>query len=50
KNGNLFKANYELYSFTENGALQQLLITYINDLNAKAIAKRVVNSIAFKTE
>ena len=50
KNGNPFKANYELYSFTENGALQQLLITYINDLNAKAIAKRVVNSIAFKTE
>ena len=50
KNGNLFKANYEIYSFTENGALQQLLITYINDFNAKAIAKRVVNSIAFKTE
>lgn len=50
KNGNLFKANYELYSFTENGALQQLLITYINDFNAKAIAKRVVNSIVFKTE
>ena len=50
KNGNPFKANYELYSFTENGALQQLLITYINDFNAKAIAKRVVNSIAFKTE
>ena len=50
KNGHPFKANYELYSFTENGALQQLLITYINDFNAKAIAKRVVNSIAFKTE
>ena len=50
KNGNPFKANYELYSFTENGALQQLLITYINDFNANAIAKRVVNSIAFKTE
>ena len=50
KNGNPFKTNYELYSFTENGALQQLLITYINDFNAKAIAKRVVNSIAFKTE
>lgn len=50
KNGNPFKANYELYSFTENGALQQLLITYINDFNAKAIAKRVINSIAFKTE
>lgn len=50
KNGNPFKANYELYSFTENGALQQLLITYINDLNAKAIAKMVVNSITFKTE
>ena len=50
KNGTPFKANYELYSFTENGALQQLLITYINDFNAKAIAKRVVNSIAFKTE
>ncbi len=50
KNGNPFKANYELYSFTENGALQQLLIIYINDFNAKAIAKRVVNSIAFKTE
>lgn len=50
KNGNPFKANYELYSFTENGALQQLLITYINDFNAKAIAKRIVNSIAFKTE
>ena len=50
KNGNPFKANYELYSFTENGALQQLLITYVNDFNAKAIAKRVVNSIAFKTE
>ena len=50
KNGNPFKANYELYSFTENGALQQLLITYINDFNAKAIAKRVVNSITFKTE
>ena len=50
KNGDPFKANYELYSFTENGALQQLLITYINDFNAKAIAKRVVNSIAFKTE
>jgi hypothetical protein len=48
--GNYFNALYELYSFTENGALQQVLITHIDEPNAKEIAQKVINSIAFKTE
>ena len=48
--GNYFNALYELYSFTENGALQQLLITHIDEPNAEEIAQRVINSIVFKTE
>ena len=48
--GNYFNASYELYSFTENNALQQVLITYINEPNANKIAQRVINSIVFKTE
>lgn len=50
KNDSLFRTNYGLYSSTENGALQQLLTVYINDLNAEAIAKGVVNSIVSKIE
>ncbi|MFJ1261581.1 hypothetical protein ACILDS_02635 [Capnocytophaga canis] len=45
-----FQAHYELYSFTENGALQQLLITHIDDPNAYKIAEKIVNSIHFKRE
>lgn len=48
--GNYFNALYELYSFTENGALQQVLITHIDESNAEEIAQRVINSIVFKTE
>lgn len=48
--GNYFNALYELYSFTENGALQQVLITHIDEPNAGEIAQKVINSIAFKTE
>jgi hypothetical protein len=48
--GNYFNALYELYSFTENSALQQVLITYIDEPNAEEIAQKVINSIAFKTE
>ena len=48
--GNYFNALYELYSFTENGALQQVLITHIDEPNAEEIAQRVINSIVFKTE
>ena len=48
--GNYFNALYELYSFTENGALQQVLITHIDEPNAEEIAQKVINSIAFKTE
>ena len=48
--GNYFNALYELYSFTENGALQQVLITHIDEPNAIEIAQKVINSIAFKTE
>ena len=48
--GKYFNASYELYSFTENNALQQVLITYINEPNANKIAQRVINSIVFKTE
>lgn len=48
--GNYFNASYELYSFTENNALQQILITYINETDADKIAQRVINSIVFKTE
>ena len=48
--GNSFIASYELYSFTENNALQQLLITYVDNPQAEAIAQRVVGSIVFKTE
>lgn len=48
--GNYFNALYELYSFTENGALQQLLITHIDEPNAEEIAQRVINSIVLKTE
>lgn len=48
--GNYFNASYELYSFTENNALQQILITYIDETDADKIAQRVINSIVFKTE
>ena len=48
--GNYFNASYELYSFTENNALQQILITYIDETDANKIAQRVINSIVFKTE
>lgn len=48
--GNYFNALYELYSFTENGALQQVLITHIDEPNAEEIAQRIINSIVFKTE
>ena len=48
--GNYFNALYELYSFTENSALQQVLITHIDEPNAEEIAQKVINSIAFKTE
>lgn len=48
--GKYFNASYELYSFTQNNALQQVLITYINEPNANKIAQRVINSIVFKTE
>lgn len=48
--GNYFNASYELYSFTENNALQQVLITHIDEPNAEEIAQRVINSIVFKTE
>ena len=48
--GNYFNASYELYSFTENNALQQVLITYIDETDADKIAQRVINSIVFKTE
>ena len=48
--GKYFNASYELYSFTENNALQQVLITYINEPNANKIALRVINSIVFKIE
>ncbi|MBM0654127.1 hypothetical protein JMN11_10675 [Capnocytophaga genosp. AHN8471] len=48
--GKYFNASYEFYSFTENNALQQVLITYINEPNANKIAQRVINSIVFKTE
>ncbi len=48
--GKYFNASYELYSFTENNALQQVLITYIKEPNANKIAQRVINSIVFKTE
>ena len=48
--GNYFNASYELYSFTENNALQQVLITYIDETDANKIAQRIINSIVFKTE
>ena len=50
KTNKSFNAAYEFYSFTENGALQQLLITHSDDLNAEEIAKRVVLSIDFKVD
>lgn len=49
--GTFIKKNYELYSFNQNGALQQLLIMYNeNDTYGKEIAQRVVQSIDFKTQ
>ena len=48
--GNYFNDSYELYSFTENNALQQVLITYIDETDANKIAQRIINSIVFKTE
>lgn len=48
--GKPFNASYELYSFTENNALQQVLITYIEEASADKIAQRIIHSIAFKTE
>ena len=48
--GNYFNASYELYSFTENNALQQVLITHIDETDANKIAQRIINSIVFKTE
>ncbi|CEN34338.1 conserved membrane hypothetical protein [Capnocytophaga cynodegmi] len=50
KNKNPFEANYELYSFTENGALQQLLITYVDTPQAGEIAQRILLSINFKQD
>ncbi|MDO5609041.1 MAG: hypothetical protein Q4G08_11370 [Capnocytophaga sp.] len=51
KHGKPFQAGYELYSFTENGALQQLFITYNDhDKMANEIAERIVYSLEFKTE
>ena len=50
ENGNYLNASYELYSFTENNALQQVLITYIDETDANKIAQRIINSIVFKTE
>ncbi|MFJ1330790.1 BatD family protein [Capnocytophaga canimorsus] len=51
RRGNPFTASYELYSFTENGALQQLLITYKeSDKSAREIAQKVVYSIDFKRD
>lgn len=51
RRGNPFTASYELYSFTENGALQQLLITYKeSDKSALEIAQKVVYSIDFKRD
>ncbi|MDO4782748.1 MAG: BatD family protein [Capnocytophaga felis] len=50
RNQKTFDANYELYSFTENGALQQLLITYVDTPQAKEIAQRVLLSINFKRD
>lgn len=46
--GRPMNASYELYSFTENKALQQLLITHIDDMVAEELSQRVVNSISFK--
>jgi hypothetical protein len=45
-----FEAGYESLSFAENGALQQLLITYIDKPAAQPIVQRVIGSIVFKTE
>ncbi|ATA89841.1 hypothetical protein CGC58_08925 [Capnocytophaga stomatis] len=45
-----FDAGYELYSFTENGALQQLLITHIDTPQAGEIAQRILHSINFKRD
>ncbi|MDO4229497.1 MAG: hypothetical protein Q4C98_06770 [Capnocytophaga sp.] len=45
-----FNASYELYSFTQNGALQQLLITHIDALLAEEMAQKIVNSINFKMD
>lgn len=50
-NNTYVKKRYELYIFSQNGALQQLLIAYNeNDTYGKEIAERVVQSIDFKTE
>lgn len=45
-----FNASYELYSFTENGALQQLLFTYIDEPQAEEIVQKVLLSLNFKTD
>ncbi|MDO5105488.1 hypothetical protein [Capnocytophaga sp.] len=45
-----FDAKYELYSFTQNGALQQLLITYVDTVQASEMAQRIVHSLNFKTD
>lgn len=51
KKGKPFLVAYQLYTFAENNALQQLLITYnAKDDNAKKIAERVVHSLDFKKE
>lgn len=45
-----FNASYELYSFTENGALQQLLFTYIDEPQAEEIVQKVLLSLNFKRD
>lgn len=50
QSGKPFNAVYELYSFTENGALQQLLITYLDDPTGKEIAEKIVHSLNFKID
>lgn len=48
--GEPYNAVYQLYSFTENGALQQLLITHIDTPMGEQITEKIVNSMNFKKE
>lgn len=50
KTGKSFNAKYELYNFTENNALQQLFISYVDEPKMSETALKIVNSILFKTE